>query len=1038
MSLQINFDASGNPETPSFILAHRDGRIIGELSNVVDVKLHGSLKDGHDASFVVKKENNGVKTMFWDDILDFRIVLCKEWNTWFEIHVSKNESIEIEKSVELMRLGEAEMKQIRIYDTEINTENDILRDDYVNPTIFYKPENPNESLLHRLMVDKAPHYTIKHVDDSIKGIQRTFQFNDKDLDDCFTEIEDELDVLFVYDSDSDDLSNGPTVNRSVSVYDMLSYCKDCEHRGEYTVKCPECGSTNISEGYGEDTVICVDSECLSSDMTIDTDHEAVKNCYRLVAGDDLMTATIKSCNPNGSSYIWFVSDDEKHDMTEKMVKKLESYEFDYNYYQNDYVPPLQESIVDAYNEIVNKYSAYKEEIAVVDSLTGYSAIMETMWNTIDLQTFLEYEMMPSDTITDTTADKQVELLTTASLSPIAVTKLSAATLSTTNSAILGFAKLIIDRRYKVSINTSALSGTTWVGSFVVTNTSYPEDTAISGDVSVVVTEDYESYVKQKLRKRLESVSYDGSISALFELDLSSFAAELKKYGRSSLITFNDACTACIEILIEQGINNNETWANTTPNLYQELYLPYLSRQSIIQDELAVRDREINTVKDMYNQLTTVRDNIQEVMNFENYLGTDMWHDFCAYRREETYSNDNYISEGLSNADMFKNAYEFLKGAEASIKKASSYRHTVSTSMKNLMVIDDFKDLNKHFKLGNWIRVKDNDEKLYKMRLLDFEIDFNDLTDITVTFSDAVKIVDKYTQIKDVIIKTSSVVNNYNNTIQNTLQKYESLNDRVNSSENNSNKNNNNISDSVNDKVDKDGVVDSINNSIGNSLISVSKMNLKELFDALFTVSNVDIGTGVEMPDNHIYIYYEVTGDSDDSGDSGGTGGDTGGGDSGDTGTDTDGYYVYNEGVTSTEVGMFVAENVGTGSALTMEDNGCLCINKADGSSGTGGWFTYNPISLTGTPTLHILYSFVEYGSMGDLNVGLCAESTINSSGNGLNLTRTSTTEETYVEATKELYSGITNSYPYVYIKYYAPGTVGTAEIKVKKIWFTTT
>lgn len=79
-----------------------------------------------------------------------------------------------------------------------------------------------------------------------------FSFDDVSIIDAFQEISEEIGCLFVYHSDTDE--NGK-IRRAISVYDLQQNCNSCGHRGEYTDKCPKCGSTNIKNGYGEDTLI---------------------------------------------------------------------------------------------------------------------------------------------------------------------------------------------------------------------------------------------------------------------------------------------------------------------------------------------------------------------------------------------------------------------------------------------------------------------------------------------------------------------------------------------------------------------------------------------------------------------------------------------------------------------------------------------------------------------------------------------------------------------------------------------------------------
>lgn len=853
---RIKFDTSGMPETPHFVLAHKDGRIIGELTNLSDIRIKVCMKDTTEASFVAHKENNGEATPYWEELVDYRLVLCAEWGTWFQARVNVSQSDETIKEATLTKLGEAELSDIRMYDTEINTEDDIAREDYTEPTVLYRPEKPDTSLLHRLMRDKAPHYSIRHVDSSIKDLQRTFMFDDKTLKECLDEIAEEMDALVVYDSDTKSTEAGLKVSREISVYDMLDHCNSCGHRGDLNGKCPECGSTDIVHGYGEDTTVLVDIDCLGNSMTVSSDVEAQGNCYRLMGGDDLMDAAIKSCSPNGSLYIWHFTEDEKKDMPEHLKNKLDAYMADYAYYQKEYSPPLPTESVAAYNAVVSKYSAYDQNRETVSTLTGYPSVIKAMWDAIDFRLFLEYNLMPDIAKKDTDAGQQASLLTSSSFPPVAVTSMGSLTLSAANSAVLGYAKALADRRYGIKIKHSSLEGATWSGCLTVTCHSDQGDTADTDIISVRITQDYGTYLRQRLKKRLENSAHTAGISALFDLPISSFKGELKKYGLEQLRSFNDSCQGCLEILEEHGAGDGQSWAGKDPDMYTEAYLPYYDRLGAIQGEIAVRESEINTVGDMYNQLAIIRDGIQEAMCLESYLGADLWETFSAYRRERTYSNDNFISDGLSNSELFQRAYEFIRKAEESITKSSSYRHRVDADMKNLLAIPEFSQLTEHFREGNWIRVRDDGGHIYRLRLLDYEIDFDSLDAVRVTFSDAERISDKYSQIKDTLIKTSSVIGKYNATIQNTLNKYESLNSKVDASQTENSMNSNGTADSMGDKVGIGSIIGSINSSQESSSIDASKIDIGSLFRSMFTVSDTDINVGDKLKTDHIYIYYE--------------------------------------------------------------------------------------------------------------------------------------------------------------------------------------
>lgn len=772
MAIKINFDTSHNTEEPTFILANRSGNKIGKLGNIESVNLKDGMNDKSEISFTVYKEVNNIETPYWNLIKDFKLVWCKEWDVWFEVKIKYIDSDKTYKDVSLVRLGQAELSEIKLFSIEINTENDIARDDY-EPTVFYNPDKLNASLLNRVLNEKAPHYSIKHVDTSLKNIQRTFQFDNKSIKDCFDEIAEEIHCLVVYDSNS---NVDGTISRTISFYDLESNCLDCGYRGEFTRVCPKCGSTNITEGYGEDTTICISKEDLGEEITLEVDTDSVKNCFRLEGGDDLMTATIRNCNPNGTQYLWLISDDIKEDMTDELVNQLNAYDNIYSYYQNEYKSNIAVSTIYYFNSLIDKYTVYNEELEndkINNSIIGYANLMQTYYKTIDLENFIDSELMPTWKLSDTTAEEQGKLLTTNKLSPVAVENISYISLSTANSSVLAMAKVIVDSRYDVKINASSINGTTWTGSFVITNYSDEEDIYTTSNVTIIISGDYETFVNQKIKRTLNKNKIDcaGGVVSLFDLEnmsLNNFKEEIKKYCLNSLNSFADACQACIDILTEQGIADNKTWANQNPNLYQTLYVPYLDRLSALQEEIHTKEMEVNFISNKYNEenitdfqsiIEKERDKIQDALDFKKFLGEKLWLEFSSYRREDLYENSNYISDNLNNAELFKNALEFIETAQKEIYKLANFQHKITTKMKNLLVIKKFEPLIDYFEIGNWIRVK-IDNTIYKLRLLEYNLNYDNIGDLSVTFSDVVNISNGVNAIQSVLNQAKSMATSY--------------------------------------------------------------------------------------------------------------------------------------------------------------------------------------------------------------------------------------------------------------------------------------
>lgn len=773
MAIKINFDKSYNAEYPTFILSTKKGNLIGTLP-ICNLQFEDALNSYSEARFDIFKSDmmiNEFKSKLWDEIRDFKLIWVKEWNSWFEIKVDTEDGDCIKKNITATSLGEAELSQINLYNIEINTETDIERDDY-EPTILFDESNHNASLLHRIM-EKIPHYHIAHVDISIAKIQRTFSFDGKSIYDALQEISKEINCLFIIRCYSD---NDGAIIRDINVYDLESYCIECGNRGEFEKVCDKCNSKNILDGYGKDTTIFVSSENLADNITLTTDTGSVKNCFKLEAGDDLMTATIRNCNPNGTDYIWYFSNLIKSEMSKELSDKIDQYDILYNMYQKEYTMDFSEvsNLFSKYNALVEKYKVYNDRLEKISlPIIGYQSLMNAYYNTIDLAIYLQSSLMPTVEMIDTNAENEIRKLTIENLSPVSVSNIDNISISTANNAVLSMAKTIINPQYKIKVSTSNINTEgKWVGSFIITNYSNEDDSATSEAIEITINDHYDSFVRQKIQKVLNNSNTDDlSISNLFDKPYEEFTIELKRYSLNYLNLFYNACQSCIDILVEQGIADKSTWSGKEPNLYDDLYLHYLNKLSIIESEIKLRQDEINLIIGVYNidneldsygiqiLIEKERGNIQKVLNLQNYLGIELWLEFCSFRREDVYSNDNYISDGLNNSELFDRANQFFQTAQKEIYKSAELQHSISANLKNLLTMKDFSPIVKYFEVGNWLRIK-VDNNIYKLRLIKYSIDYNNSNNISVEFSDVVQTNSDIKSIQNIISQASSMATSY--------------------------------------------------------------------------------------------------------------------------------------------------------------------------------------------------------------------------------------------------------------------------------------
>lgn len=766
MAIKINFDPTHNVQPPTYLLATRSGKKIGKLP-AYNIVFRDALNSYSEICFRVN--NAGCADKLWGKIKDFKLMFCPEYNRWFEIYVKTDEFDYLVKNISAKSLGEAELSQINLYGIEINTEADISRDDY-KTTILFNKTDPKASLLNRIL-EKAPHYKIDHVDLSIANIQRTFSFDNISIYDALQKISQEINCLVDIKVFSDGDGN---MCRNISVYDLESYCTECGHRDEFIGTCPKCGSKNILPGYGKDTTIFVSTRNLANNIQYYTNVDSVKNCFMLTAGDDLMTATIINCNPNGSGYIWYIPDYLKDDMSPELVKKINEYDKKYEYYQNLHNCNLPNDLLLQYNSLIDKYSKYSSDLKKIpNNVIGYPALMNAYYNTIDFALFLQSGLMPDVKMQSTDAAKEAKKLTSESLSPVSVQDIKKLSSATASSAVLAMAKVIVDSRYQVKIRESSLAGSSWIGTFIVTNYSDEEDTATGEQITVEINDDYERFVKQKIEKALSKASSDDKvdISELFKLDASQFVVELKRYSLSRLTSFHDACQSCIDILIEQGISDKETWADQNPNLYETIYNKYYERMRFLNEEISLRESEISIVIGSFDKdgnltsaglQTTIereRASIQEALNFQTYLGEPLWLEFSGYRREDTYQNDNFISDGLNNAELFDHALEFINVAKKDIVKSSTLQHSINATLNNLLVMKEFQPIVEYFEVGNWIRIC-VDNTIFKLRIIEYELDYDNVSSISIVFSDVKNNMTGISDVESIVQQASSMSSSY--------------------------------------------------------------------------------------------------------------------------------------------------------------------------------------------------------------------------------------------------------------------------------------
>ena len=740
MAIKIKFDSNHDALTPTFVLAHRNGDRIATIP-AININFSDKFNSYDELSFVVYKYIDGKKTDIWDDLVDFKLVWCKEWDAWFEITVDIEESENTIKKVTARSLGEAELSQVNVYDLSINTDEEKQNDDYVESK-FFNADDEKHSILHRILAF-APHYEIGHVDETLSDIVYSNSYDGVSVYDALLDIAESN--RFMIDV-SVQLVDG-NLKRTVNIYD-LSTC-------------------------GEDTTIFITTDNLADSIEYSTDDASVKNCFYVRAQDEKINEAIATINPNGTRYIWNISDESRADMSDALNGVIDAYNALYQEYMTAHTLNLTRAKTNAYNAIIDAYTAYNETLTRISPIqANYLDLVNAEYKANDFKAFLTSECKPifNDTITNARIASAV--LTSANLSPFYVTEISqSTTTSGVSSEILALAKTLIDTRYEIEVNSATLDEYTdiWTGSFKVTNKENSADTITTSPITIQVLENEVKPILYKVYAILADYSTIGDdIVALFKAN--DFSNRLSAYNLERLNTLADACQYVLDALLKEGAGdeNESPQIDTSSDLYNQVYLPYYNKLTALNTEIATRNSQISTINDLIANMDAIRAEVQNELNFDKYLqDADVWNEFVSYRREDVYADSTYSSDNMTSAEIFEAAQKILEDASTQVKNSSSIQHSIQSSIRNLLMLKEFEPLIDYFSVGNWMRLK-VDGNVYKLRLLEYVIDFNDFEKTTVTFSDVMKVSDGLTDVQSILAQASSMASSYSATQKQAL------------------------------------------------------------------------------------------------------------------------------------------------------------------------------------------------------------------------------------------------------------------------------
>lgn len=207
----------------------------------------------------------------------------------------------------------------------------------------------------------------------------------------------------------------------------------------------------------------------------------------------------------------------------------------------------------------------------------------------------------------------------------------------------------------------------------------------------------------------------------------------------------------LNILMKAGYGEE-----SSPEYFSQYYPTYLKVTEI--------DKEITNKEEKIKELNSSLEEIQEKMSvlideidIKSNFTKEQWNYLSKFIREQTLSDSNYtVTETMTEEESLEMKQAFLEFGEKELERVSKPQIEVSLSMANIFNIPEFKDYTDNFDLYNYITVSIRDDCNFKLKILSFELNFENRNDISVTFGSMNKFGNnRFGLIEDAISKSNS-------------------------------------------------------------------------------------------------------------------------------------------------------------------------------------------------------------------------------------------------------------------------------------------
>lgn len=137
------------------------------------------------------------------------------------------------------------------------------------------------------------------------------------------------------------------------------------------------------------------------------------------------------------------------------------------------------------------------------------------------------------------------------------------------------------------------------------------------------------------------------------------------------------------------------------------------------------------------------DRFSQLTDFETFFDEDQWIRLSPLIREDEYNDDNFLLTGYeSETERLEVCNELMEYASKELKTLAQPSLEFSMDMANILALPEFEPIKNQFALGNFIRIELRPGNVKRARLLEVQLNFDNLSDFSCTFGNLVTTYDQ--------------------------------------------------------------------------------------------------------------------------------------------------------------------------------------------------------------------------------------------------------------------------------------------------------